>query len=166
MDLNLIKLFHISRNSKRVSTMLVYFCPPMTRRSVNIFSTILVANIRFEARISSLRYCFNSNVLQDVKDKVKPKKKFGFKNRKQKTVVKVPDVSDLSLTSSAGGSGDNKKLTYKDDNSCSLHDVSDQILVMDRSHVRAKDVTVSGMNNSRLEIQGSPSTLHLANINK
>jgi len=102
-----------------------------------------------------------SSKYQDVKDKVKPKKKFGFKNRKQKTVVKVPDVSELSLTSSAG---DNKKPSYNDDNSCNIRDISEQTLVMDRSDVQAKDVTVSGMNNSRLEIQGSPSTLHLANI--
>ena len=135
----------------------------MTPKSVNIFSLISIINIRFDTVNLFLRDCITEHILQEVKDKVKPKKKFGFKNRKQKTVVKVPDVSDLSLTSSAG---DNKKLTYKDDNSCSLHDVSDQTLVMDRSNVQAKDVTVSGMNNSRLEIQGSPSTLHLANINK
>ena len=78
----------------------------------------------------------------------------------------MPDVSDLSLTNSAGDCGDGKKSSYNDDNSCNVHDVNDQTLVMDRSHVQAKDVTVSGMNNSRLEIQGSPSTLHLANINK
>ena len=103
--------------------------------------------------------------MQEVKDKVKPKKKFGFKNRKQKTGPKMPDLNNLNLTSPAGDS-DNKKSSYNDENSCNVRDIRDKTLVMFRTDVQGKDVTVSGIVNSRLEIQGSPSTLHLSNINK
>ena len=103
--------------------------------------------------------------MQEVKDKVKPKKKFGFKNRKQKTGPKMPDLNNLNLTSPAGDSV-NKKSSYNDENSCNVRDVCDKSLVMSRTDVQGKDVTVSGIVNSRLEIQGSPSTLHLSNINK
>ena len=79
----------------------------------------------------------------------------------------MPDLNNLNLTSPAGDSSvDNKKSSYNDDNSCNVRDVRDKTLVMSRTDVQGKDVMVSGIVNSRLEIQGSPSTLHLSNINK
>ena len=39
-----------------------------------------------------------NNKFQDLQERVKPKKKFGFKSRKQKVATKLPEVSKLSLS--------------------------------------------------------------------
>ena len=82
-------------------------------------------------------------------EKVKPKKKFGFKNRKQKT--KVPDISSLTVS----GSGDqiDSVHIYSQDNK-NLYDItdrSDENIVLDRNQVQGKDVTVTGSTEFRYQ---------------
>ena len=112
-------------------------------------------------------------------EKVKPKKKFGFKNRKQKT--KVPDISSLSVSGS-GDQVDSVQKYSQDSNHYDIKDRSDETIVLDRNQVQGKDVTVTGLLHSftirnieiilsgltgcRLEIHGAPLTLHLTNISR
>lgn len=101
-----------------------------------------------------------NNKYQELVSKVKPKKKFGFKNRKQKT--KLPEVSELSIseTDSAGS----KSVGYSTDDGVNVSDRRDERIVLSRDQVQGRDVVVSGLTNCRLEIRASPLTLHLTNI--
>ena len=101
-----------------------------------------------------------NNKYQELVSKVKPKKKFGFKNRKQKT--KLPEVSELSIseTDSAGS----KSVGYSTDDGVNVSDRRDERIVLSREQVQGRDVVVSDLTSCRLEIKASPLTLHLTNI--
>ena len=77
-------------------------------------------------------------------EKVKPKKKFGFKNRKQKT--KVPDISSLTLSGSGDQIDSVQKYSQDNKNLYDIKDRSDEEIVLDRNQVQGKDVTVTGSN--------------------
>ena len=75
-------------------------------------------------------------------EKVKPKKKFGFKNRKQKT--KVPDITSLTISGSGDQIDSLQKYSQDNKNHYDIKDRSDEDIVLDRSQVQGKDVTVTG----------------------
>ena len=75
-------------------------------------------------------------------EKVKPKKKFGFKNRKQKT--KVPDITSLTVSGSGDQIDSLQKYSQDNKNHYDIKDRSDEDIVLDRSQVQGKDVTVTG----------------------
>ena len=78
-------------------------------------------------------------------EKVKPKKKFGFKNRKQKT--KVPDISTLTVSGSEDQADNVQKYSLDNKNHYDIKDRSDENIVLDRNQVQGKDVTVTGLLN-------------------
>jgi len=96
---------------------------------------------------------------QDLQERVKPKKKFGFKNRKQKVVTKLPEVSNLSLS-------EDKVDTVRQavTSGYNLKEVTGKTIVVGGDEVRGQDVSLSHLEHCRVEIQGTPQTLHLANI--
>ena len=94
--------------------------------------------------------------------KVKPKKKFGFKNRKQKT--KLPEVSELSISET--DSAATKSVGYSTDDGVNVSDRRDERIVLSREQVQGRDVVVSDLTSCRLEIKASPLTLHLTNISR
>ena len=75
-------------------------------------------------------------------EKVKPKKKFGFKNRKQKT--KVPDITSLTVSGSGDQIDSLQKYSQDNKNHYDIKDRSDEDIVLERSQVQGKDVTVTG----------------------
>ena len=75
-------------------------------------------------------------------EKVKPKKKFGFKNRKQKT--KVPDLTSLTVSGSGDQIDSLQKYSQDNKNHYDIKDRSDEDFVLERSQVQGKDVTVTG----------------------
>ena len=80
---------------------------------------------------------------QVLHDKVKPKKKFGFKNKKQKAAV--PDVSSLSISDiSQVDSAMKTKNHLSMENSCSIKGNRSESISLERNQVQGKDVVVSG----------------------
>ena len=104
-----------------------------------------------------------NNKYQELVSKVKPKKKFGFKNRKQKT--KLPEVSELSI-SETDSAATKKSVGCSTDDGVNVSDRRDERIVLSRDQVQCRDVVVSGLTNCRLEIRASPLTLHLTNISR
>eukprot|EP00092_Neocalanus_flemingeri_P037704 GFUD01041050.1.p1 GENE.GFUD01041050.1~~GFUD01041050.1.p1 ORF type:complete len:358 (-),score=153.51 GFUD01041050.1:320-1336(-) len=97
---------------------------------------------------------------QAVQEKVKPKKKFGFKSRKQKTgqtTATVPDPGTVSVVGN-GAAG------YSSSNSCSLSNLTSQVVVLTREQVMARDVSLEHLTDCRVEIHGPPSTLHMSTM--
>jgi len=100
---------------------------------------------------------------QETQQEVKPKKKFGFKSSKQKTATPAPstttpDISSLSVVDSSSG--------YSNTNSCSVSNLTDQTVILTREQVELRDVNLDNLTNCRVEIQGSPSTIHMSTLNK
>jgi len=105
-----------------------------------------------------------STQFQMVQETVKPKKKFGFKNRKHKTAKKAETVPDIGSLSVVDCGGDDGVGNYSSSNYCSLSNLTDQTIILTRDQVEAKDVSLEHMNRCRVEIQGPASTLHISNI--
>lgn len=100
-----------------------------------------------------------NNEFQSLQDRVKPKKKFGFKNRKQKVAAKLPDVAKMTL------SEDNVDFSSQMATSgYNLTDVVGQTVILAAEKVAGQDVSLSSLESCRVEIRGSPQTLHLSNI--
>jgi len=98
---------------------------------------------------------------QSVQEKVKPKKKFGFKSSKQKLGKPlVPDISNLSVVDS----GDSAGSRYSNSNSCSFSNLTNKTVVLTREQVNARDVSLDHLSQCKIEIHGSPSTLHISTI--
>jgi len=102
---------------------------------------------------------------QETQQEVKPKKKFGFKSSKQKTAsaaaassVTIPDISSLSVVESSSG--------YSNTNTCSVSNLTDQTVILTREQVELRDVNLDNLTNCRVEVQGSPSTIHMSTLNK
>jgi len=96
---------------------------------------------------------------QETQQEVKPKKKFGFKSSKHKSVkptVAAPDISSLSVVDSPSG--------YSNTNSCSVSSLTDQTVILTREQVEARDVSLDNLTNCRVEIKGPPSTLHMSTL--
>jgi len=107
-----------------------------------------------------------NSTYQELLERVKPKKKFGFKNRKQKS--KVPDLSGLSVTDSGDSSAGVRQQASVpvSANLCDVSNLRGQTVRLAGGEVRGKDVAVSGLEDCRLEILGPPLTLHLTNIKR
>jgi len=96
----------------------------------------------------------------DVQDKVKPKKKFGFKKAKQKGCSNknpdTPDISNLSLQSSFSN--------ILGASSCGVSSRTGEKIILTRDQVTGRDVGLEQLTKCRVEIHGSPSTIHMAKI--
>ena len=124
---------------------------------------------------------------QEMQSKVKPKKKFGFKNRKQKTGTSTVDGSlkSLSISESKTDHCISKVLT---ENCYNVSNQNNQTIVLSRDQVHGRDVMISGkilsfiplvinkylvyiflivgLVDCELQIQGNPLTLHLSSITR
>lgn len=100
-----------------------------------------------------------NNKFQELQERVKPKKKFGFKSRKQKVVTKLPEVSKLSLVEDSVDS-----VKKGETSGFSLRERTGQTVLVRGEEVRGQDVNLSHLDSCRVEIHGSPQTLHLSNI--
>ena len=94
---------------------------------------------------------------QSLQERVKPKKKFGFKNRKQKVVPKLPEVAKMSLSEDNVDRPSTSLTT-----GYNLRDVTGETVIW--TEVTGQDLSLSNLERCRVEIRGSPQTLHLANI--
>jgi len=120
------------------------FLPPYDTKKTQ--QTISNLNIQFQA----------------VQEKVKPKKKFGFKSSKQKIVKNadtVPDLGSLSVVDAGSDVGG-----YSNSNSCSWSNMTGKTVVLTREQVKARDVSLEHLADCRVEIHGNPSTIHISNI--
>jgi len=94
---------------------------------------------------------------QSMQDQVLPKKKFGFKGKKQQTVAKTEDKVDSKPA----------KTPSKLFNNSNDHSVSSKIgerIELFNSDVDCKDVNLSDLSDCVVIIKGHPSTLHMTNI--
>ncbi|XP_023345008.1 tubulin-specific chaperone C [Eurytemora carolleeae] len=94
---------------------------------------------------------------QDLQSKVLPKKKFGFKGVKQRN--KAPDVIKDTVDS-----GDKLEKPAQVDTGVSIRDKTSDYLSLEPEAVNSGDVTLSNLENCRVKLVGSPSTVHLSNI--
>jgi len=112
-------------------------------------------------RVNSLNVKF-----QDIREKVQPKKKFGFRNAKKQAKKAaenvIPDVSCLSVVD--GGAGDSSHIASKSDRNFSLKDKEGVTVIATGDQVTGKDVDLEMLENCRVEIRGAPSTLHMSRI--
>ncbi|KAK9753509.1 Tubulin binding cofactor C [Popillia japonica] len=102
-----------------------------------------------------------TNQARDLEDKLLPKKKFGFKNKKSQKI----DIGN--------GINGNRKKTIDEVDSCAptkldafedlnaVSDRSDTNLVLSNSQIFKKDILLSKLNNCKIKLFGSPSTLHM-----
>jgi len=99
---------------------------------------------------------------QETQQEVKPKKKFGFKSSKHKSVASTKTIPTTSNSETAV----NSSSIYSNTNSCSLSNLSDQTIILTRDKVESRDVSLDHLTNCRVEIQGPPSTLHMSTLSK
>jgi len=102
---------------------------------------------------------------QDMQSKVKPKKKFGFKNRKQKTGISSVDGSlkDMTLSETKTDQSKSKALT---ENCYNVSNQNNEKIILSRDQVHGRDVMISGLVDCDLQIHGNPLTLHLSSITR
>jgi hypothetical protein len=104
-----------------------------------------------------------NNKFQEVRDRVKPKKKFGFKNSKNKSKkpdTSLPNIGGLSVVDCGG----DKPASFSGDNSYAVRDKVGETVVVTKEMVTGKDVDLERLVDCRVEICGNPSTLHMSNI--
>jgi len=95
---------------------------------------------------------------QTLQTQVLPKKKFGFKGNRQKVnTSKVEDkLGKIDLTASSN--------PFILDTSIRIGDKTDELIVLEANQINAADVNLTNLENCRVHVDGSPSTVHLSNI--
>jgi len=98
----------------------------------------------------------------------KPKKKFGFKNSKNKVSKPVtsPLKSSVGVTAEGDATTINSVVTGSGDNSYVLRDKKGESFVLGSELVDGKDLDIASLSGCRVEILGKPSTLHMSNLSK
>jgi len=102
-----------------------------------------------------------SDKFQTKQDEVMPKKKFGFKGRKQKIVDK-PEEAPADETDEVAGMG-NVKL-FNTENFHSVKDKTGERVELGKSSVDDKDVSLSNLTDCIVIVRGRPTTLHITKI--
>lgn len=115
----------------------------------------------YDARKSQSTVNALSNTFYELQDKVKPKKKFGFKNSKHKQANNSQNVSEIKEKSETDGCSAKKILST---NSCSLSGLDGERVTLTRDKVASMDVSLEKLSNCHVFIQGAPSTLHMSSI--
>ncbi|XP_067946246.1 tubulin-specific chaperone C-like [Watersipora subatra] len=90
-----------------------------------------------------------------------PKSKFAFKNRKKQRVVesKSPDRATESVAQPT-----NLSLSQLTANEYRINSVSNQIMKIDADSTTNKDIVISSITESTLQILGNPSAMHFTNL--
>jgi len=94
---------------------------------------------------------------QSMQDKVLPKKKFGFKGKKQQVVAKSEDIVDSKPVKAASK-------VFSDSNDHSVRGKAGERIELGNNEVDCKDVNLADLKNCTVVIKGHPSTLHMTNI--
>lgn len=100
--------------------------------------------------------------IQEIEEKQLPRKRFAFKFRKNKELVDV--VSNLKIEDSIDSSSKSIDLkTYV--NTCGFSDKMNENLVMSNNVIFKQDVTLSNLEGCIVKLHGTPSTIHISNVN-
>ncbi|XP_067010044.2 tubulin-specific chaperone C [Anabrus simplex] len=106
--------------------------------------------------------------MQELEEKLLPKKKFGFKVRKSSTHEKgsfnqkIEDTVDSS--NSPGKLPLSKVLSGLSDNICGYSSRVGETLSLSHDVIFKKDVVLSGLEGCTVELTGAPSTLHMSTL--
>lgn len=95
---------------------------------------------------------------QDLENKHLPKKKFGFKARKNK--IEKTDVNNGDDRPDAVSKSKKAQLVKE----CGFSNKTDEDLVLENEEIEKKDVLLSDLKNCNIRLLGCPSTLHIANL--
>lgn len=95
---------------------------------------------------------------QELENKHLPKKKFGFKTRKNKIEKTDVNNGDDKIDSVI------KKEAAQSVDDCGFFDLTDQDLILKDGEIDKKDVLLSNLKNCKIHLLGYPNTLHIANL--
>ncbi|XP_059470543.1 tubulin-specific chaperone C [Neocloeon triangulifer] len=99
-----------------------------------------------------------------LEEQLLPKKKFGFKQRKMKKLLK-DDIIPCKIEDLVDSVP--KKLfsmQLYNDNSCGFADKEDEELIMKDKDLEGKDVVLTNLRRCRVRLYGTPSTLHMTSL--
>ncbi|XP_057681446.1 tubulin-specific chaperone C [Corythoichthys intestinalis] len=100
--------------------------------------------------------------LNETREKVLPKKKFGFRGRTK--------ASSATVEESAVAPPVDPGITQVDGDpaiaQCGFSNMSDMVLVKTAEEIQKEDVHLSHLSNCKVRLYGSPSTLHLKHIDR
>jgi len=127
----------------------------------------------YDLKISQTKYNGLMMKFQETQDKVQPKKKFGFKNKKKNPAVKKEsvitakgDLEEADICAKDTVLGVNIEDITKIENLLTVKNRLDETLVVQGEEVSGRDVSLTGLVNCRVEVRGAPSTLHMTDISK
>lgn len=95
---------------------------------------------------------------QELENKYLPKKKFGFKARKNK--IEKTDVKNGEDKTDSASKNDAIE-SVKD---CGFFNRTGEDLILKEEQIEKKDVLLSNLKNCKIHLLGYPSTLHIANL--
>lgn len=95
---------------------------------------------------------------QDLENKLLPKKKFGFKARKNK--IEKTDVNNGADKIDAAS----KNEAYQVVEDCGFFNKTGEDLILKDEEIDRKDVLLSNLKNCKIQLFGYPTTLHIANL--
>jgi tubulin-specific chaperone C len=99
-----------------------------------------------------------------LEEQLLPKKKFGFKSRKMKKLMK-DDIIPCKIEDLVD-SVPKKLISMQlyNDNSCGFADKEDEELLLKDGDIEGKDVVLTNLKRCRVRLLGAPSTLHMTSL--
>lgn len=118
-------------------------------------STMFLRSYQLEQAQKTLNQIMTS--ISSKKVELIPKKKFAFKSKKKNETSVKEKNQDSSMAS------DSRKFDFSA-NECGISDKSGETVIMKPDSINQRDVSLSKLENSRIELPGYPGTVHLDNI--
>lgn len=103
-----------------------------------------------------------TNKTRDMEEKLLPKKKFGFKNKKQ--VQKLTEIKTNGITTDEVDFVRKQNILLADLTFCGFRNKTNEQLMLSGEEIYKQDVIVSDLTQCTLRLFGNPSTLHMSNL--
>lgn len=101
---------------------------------------------------------------QEKRDKIVPKKKFGFKSKQNLTSLESKIESEAVTAAATSKLKPTVDLDINVESTCCLRGLRDQTVVKLEEEINGKDVAIIDVKNTTICLQGSPSVLHIDSI--
>jgi hypothetical protein len=105
-----------------------------------------------------------NRLMQEKRDVLFPKKKFGFKSKQNMTTLEAAIETASSKVSKPEQKESETFDSFKLESSCNIRDLNDSNVVKKSIEINGKDVAIVNIKNSTIQLCGNPTVIHVNNV--
>jgi len=105
-----------------------------------------------------------NRLMQEKRDILFPKKKFGFKSKQNMTTLEAAIETASSKVNKPEQRDSDKIENFNLESSCNIRDLNETNLIKKSDEINGKDIAIVNVKNSTIQLCGNPSVIHVNNV--